>query len=187
MFTQLKYTGTYPRKITWNSMGECFSYNVHPGDIISVPSSQARNAQASGTFDVVSQKSVNHGAKIVRKFFEKEASESLSESDVQLLQDQSKLSPFAKVGTNEEVEIEIEDVPVTKPAAVLDKPVLVKPVQFIVEDKSLVKNDTDFASKTKKELVAWLIQNGSTEKDYVLLKEKKDTLISLCVEKQAAN
>ena len=97
MMAKLRYVGTYKRKITWNSMGECFSYTIYLGDVIHVPASQMNNARGFAPFEVVPNgKKKKKTVGTVRKIFEKESSEVITAKDEKVFQKQDKLDPFEK-------------------------------------------------------------------------------------------
>jgi len=202
MFVSLRYNGTYKRRITWNSMGECFSYVVRPGEIIEVPATQVKNAQGTAPLTLVKKKS-KKGVKVIRKIFEREASEVVTEEDKEVFKKQDKLDPFAGYeGDGREVEIEIEDdepeeellqeeeeaaeEEVEEPEDA-EEEVAEEVAKEVVEEEDVEKKpDTDFAALNKKQLVAWLLNNGNGGKEYKLMKEKRDTLIKMCVDLEAS-
>lgn len=185
VYQTLQYNGTYKRKITWNSMGQCFSYNVCPGDIIDVPASQARNAMGAAPFTKVKSKVTK--PKKVRKTSEKRVKESevaVEETfDVEDLVD-----PFEV-----EIEVDVEEdtvEEVMEPEVVVEESI-VEETPEVVEEIEVVNEveedqpNTDFASMNKTELAEWLIANGIEDTVDELKKNLKDTLIKMCVDKEA--
>lgn len=192
MFTTLRYMGVNRRKITWNSMGQCFSYTVSPGEPVDIPTSQVNNAKAVAVLVEVEDKKRKHGrVRKIRKIIEGESSEVVTESDEAVFQKQDRLDPFANVeASGQEVEIEIEEDEETKDVEILkeEEEEVAEQDEVVVEedDEESEDGNTDFASKNKKELAAYLIDNNKELKEYVLLKERKDTLIAMCVDLEAS-
>jgi hypothetical protein len=175
VYQSIRYNGTYKRKITWNSMGQCFSYNVCPGDVIDVPMSQYRNAMACGPFTKVKTKVTK--PKKVRKTSEYVSNEpEVAQEETLVIEDV--VDPF-------EVEVEIDDEDVAEEAFV--EPEFVEEPATEVEEVVEVeeKPNTDFAAMNKTELSQWLIDNGVEGTVDELMKNLKDTLITMCVEKEA--
>jgi len=211
MVVSLRYVGTYRRRITWNSMGQCFCYVVNPGDIIDVPASQANNAK--GAAPLVEAKLHATKAKRIKKIFEAESTEVITPSDEEVFEKQDKLDPFAgcksdgqEVVIEEETEVVEDKKEVVEAGEVVaeQEPEITEDVQKEVEnefenldkafpqefldklDKDIVP-DTDFASKNKSDLADYIIAHSQEElKKYVLLKEKRDTLIKMCVDLESS-
>lgn len=207
MYIQLRFVGTSKKRVTWNSMGECFVYVVEPGEVISVPVSQANNAKAIGPFVEVHEKTQNVKRKKnpvakVKKIFEKESSEVVTESDVEVFTKQNKLNPFEKYETlDERIEIpeeseetDIQDISFEDDEE--DKSEEDADITEVTEEEKEEENseeedrevtetqNTDFSTFNKSQLADWLIEHGVDETSTQLMKNKRDTLISMCVNKE---
>jgi hypothetical protein len=68
---RVKYNGTNKAKVSWNSMGKAFSYNVRPGEVIAIPDDQVNNIRAAGSFSIISAPNMGK-PKVIKKVIKKE-------------------------------------------------------------------------------------------------------------------
>jgi len=65
---KVKFNGTNKARVSWNSMGKVYSYNVRPGEVLGIPDDQVNNICATGPFIIISgPKKKNKGPKINKK------------------------------------------------------------------------------------------------------------------------
>ena len=69
---KIKFNGLKRAKITWNSMGKCYSYNVDPGEVIAIAEDQVGHACACGSFVILSSAKMlaKNGPKVNKKTIE---------------------------------------------------------------------------------------------------------------------
>lgn len=187
MFVTLRYVGSYRRRITWNSMGECFCYVVNPGETFDVPASQAKNAAGAAPVEEVGP---NRKKKVkrIRKIVEKESSEVVTKDDELVFEKQDRLDPFENCEADgEEVVIELdEDDPTEELLNEEQEEEVVEEeaTEEVVTDKGTDVTDkgTDFVPWNKRDLCKYIIEHSAEElKESTLMRNGKDTLIAMCV------
>ena len=67
-----KFNGTKKTRVTWNSMGKGYSYNVDPGETIAVPDDQVQNICGCGHFIVISSNRRAIKPSVVKKSLERD-------------------------------------------------------------------------------------------------------------------
>jgi len=204
MFVSIRYVGAFKRRISWTSMGQCYSYNVVPGETIDVPISQVNNAKGCAPFEDGLKKNRKHKVRKVRKLFEKESTEVVTKEDENLFIKQDKLGLVSDEDEDEEVlpsvviEMDDDPEPTTEEIIAVVQNVIeeeTEDVEIEVEEEEVSEegsveegNDTDFVALTKAELADYIIANDKANESSktALLRERKDTLIAKCVQLESS-
>jgi hypothetical protein len=146
---KVKYNGTLKKKITWNSMGKGYAYNVRPGQIIQVPEDQITNVCGCGSFIVISSASKlrEQGPKIVKKTVQKQ----VEPTPVKVVK------PLPVLMVDEPVEV--EEVVVNEPVEVTEVTVD-EPVEEREDEDEECEKTIDYTSIRKADLKDMCKKNG---------------------------
>lgn len=154
---RLKYVGGNKRVLSWVRNGKGYSYPVSHNCVIKIDEEQVQAIKSLASFVELDAAPVD----FVKPIIETETSEVITESD---------MDTFIKQSGEVTEEPVVEEIVEEEPEIITEE----------VEVDGDEEDDIDFVAFTKKELAAWLAENGGEELDYK--KIKKDSLIAKCVE-----